>query len=224
MTTRWRSLSSSVGTKILIALTGLALLLYLVLHLVGNSLVFLGPGIFNGYSEKLISNPLIVPIELGLLAIFVIHVYKTVTMWWANRQARPVSYYKKESAGGTSRKSIASTTMIYTGVLTFIFVVLHVKMFKYGTYYQVPSRTERDLYRLEMETFRNPVWVAFYIFSLVLIGSHLWHGFGSALESLGADDPRYTPKLLLLGKALAVLIAGGFIIIPLWVYFVGGGP
>ncbi len=79
-----------------------------------------------------------------------------------------------------------------------------------------------DLYRLEMELFRSRGWVAFYIVCLVLIGSHLWHGFASAFESLGADNPRYTPRVLILSKVLAVIIAGGFISIPLWVYFGGG--
>ena len=93
-----RVFTSSVGTKLLIGLTGLALFAYLVLHLAGNVLIFLGQDTFNEYSHMLISNPLIVPIEIGLLLIFVLHVYKTATMWVANQAARPVP---SDRAAGT---------------------------------------------------------------------------------------------------------------------------
>src|SRR5690349_1481940 len=88
-TIRASFLSTSVGTKVLIAATGLLLFLYLVLHVLGNALVFFGPRTFNSYSAFLISNPLINPIEIGLLLIFLLHVYKTVTNWTNNRRARP---------------------------------------------------------------------------------------------------------------------------------------
>ena len=222
MATRWSAWSATVVTKLLIAVTGLALFLYLVLHLVGNLLIFLGPTLFNGYSEKLVTNPLIIPIEIGLALILIIHVYKTVPMWLANQQARPVPYVKKTWAGGTSRKSLGSTTMIWTGLITLLFVVIHVRMFKFGTFYHVGATDERDLYRLEIETFANPFWVGFYVVGLILIGFHLWHGFSSSFESLGGNHPRYTPRVVVLGKVVALLIAGGFIFIPLWFYFVGG--
>jgi succinate dehydrogenase / fumarate reductase cytochrome b subunit len=220
MTPRWKPLSSSVGEKFLIAVTGLALFLYLVLHLAGNSLLFLGPTQFNGYAHLLISNPLIIPVEIGLAAIFVIHVWKTVVMWWRNRQARPAAYAQKKWAGYPSRKSLASTTMIYTGLFTVLFVVLHVWNFKYGPTGEIEG--QRDLFGLVVRFFRNPLNVAFYEVALVLLGFHLWHGFSSAFESLGGDEPRYTPRVLLAGKVLALIIAGGFVIIPVWVFFSGG--
>ncbi|RPJ71161.1 MAG: succinate dehydrogenase cytochrome b subunit [Acidobacteria bacterium] len=221
MTPRWNAYSSSVAEKFLIALTGLALFLYLVVHMAGNALVFFGPETFNGYAHMLITNPLVIPAEIGLAAIFLLHVYKTAVMWWRNRAARPGGYVRRRWAGGPSRKSLASTTMIYTGVITAVFVVLHVRAFKYGAYYQVEGEEVRDLYRLVVEFFQSPLNVLFYEACLVLLGFHLWHGFSSAFESLGADAPRYTPRVLLLGKVLAVLIAGGFIAVPLWVYFGG---
>jgi succinate dehydrogenase / fumarate reductase, cytochrome b subunit len=220
MKPRWNAFSSTVAEKLLIALTGLALFVYLVVHLVGNSLLFLGPETFNGYAHVLMSNPLVVVIEVGLAAIFVLHVWKTVAMWWRNRGARPEPYYRKRWAGGPSRKSVASTTMIYTGTIVAIFVVLHVRAFKYGPAAEVAG--ERDLYGLLVGFFRNPLNVAFYEVSLALLGFHLWHGLSSALESLGGDEPRVTPAVLLLGKAVAIVLAGGFVFIPLWVYFVGG--
>jgi succinate dehydrogenase / fumarate reductase cytochrome b subunit len=222
MTSRWKPLSSSVGEKFLIATTGLALFLYLVLHLAGNSLLFFGPQRFNGYAHLLISNPLIVPVEIGLAAIFVLHVWKTVVMWWHNRQARLSPYYRKERAGPPSRKSLASSTMIYTGTLTLIFVVLHVWNFKYGATGEVAG--QRDLFGLVTRFFQHPLNVAFYEICLVLLGFHLWHGFSSAFESLGGDEPRYTPRVLLLGKLLAIVIAGGFVVIPMWLFFTGGRP
>ena len=222
MASRWKPLSSSVTEKFLIAATGLALVLYLVVHLAGNLLLFLGPQRFNAYAHALISNPLVVPVEIGLLAIFLVHVYKTVVMWWRNRAARPQPYYRKRWAGGPSRKSWASTTMIYTGALTALFVVLHVRSFKYGTYYQVAGSEVRDLHRLVTEFFQSPVNVAFYEACLVLLGFHLWHGFASAFESLGADRPGFAPRVLLASKLLAVVLGGGFLAIPLWVYFFGG--
>jgi succinate dehydrogenase / fumarate reductase, cytochrome b subunit len=212
---------SSVITKVLVATTGLLLFLYLLVHLVGNLLLFLGPRTFNGYAHALISNPIVIPVEVGLLLIFLLHVYETFMMWLHNRDARPLPYQKKERAGPPSRKTIASSTMFWTGLAMLAFVVVQVRTFKYGTYYQVAGTEERDLFRLVAEIFSNPAWVALYAGCMVLVGFHLWHGFGSAFESLGGNHPRYTPKLQALGKVLAVIIAGGFFLIPLWLFFGG---
>ena len=220
MSSRLRVFDSSVGTKILIGLTGLALALYLVVHIAGNLIVFLGPEIFNEYSHTLLSNPLIPIIEIVLLAIFLVHIYKTVRMYLANRQARPIAYAQKRNAGKPSRKTFASTTMIFTGLWLLIFVIIHVMTFKYGPEYDAGDGV-RDLYRLEMENFSNPLVVAFYVVSMIVVGSHLWHGASSAFQSLGIDNPRWTPRLLTAGKAFAVLIAGGFIVIALWAHFAG---
>ena len=214
-----RAFSSSVGTKLLIGLTGLALFAYLILHLAGNAAIFLGPDAFNEYAHFLISNPLIVPIEIGLLLVFLLHIYKTVTMWMANRRARPVGYAKKELARHTSRKSVASSTMIASGVLIALFVIVHVKQFKFGTFYLVEgSDAVRDLYRTEIEVFQHPLWVAFYVIATVLVGLHLRHGIASAMQSLGLDHPKYTRRITAWGVALAVVIAGGLAIIPVLVH------
>jgi len=223
MATRPSFLSSSIGTKVLVALTGLALFAYLILHLAGNALVFLGPDTFNLYSDALISNPLIVPIELGLLAIFLLHVYQAVRVTLANRAARPQRYARTARAGGASRKSAASSTMIWTGLITLVFVVVHVWGFKFGPHYDavVDGQVVRDLYRLEMEAFSNPWTVAFYAAAVLVVGGHLWHGFWSAFQSLGTGDDRTSRRLQRIGWALAALIAAGFFVIPIWAYFVG---
>ena len=215
-----RALSSSVGTKLLMGLTGLALFAYMVLHLAGNALVLAGPDIFNEYSHTLISNPLIVPIELGLLAVFLVHIYTAITMWRANKAARPVGYLKKEPAGHTSRKSLASTTMIASGLLLLVFVIVHVKQFKFGTWYQtVASQEIRDLYRTEIEIFQQPLWVLFYVAGTLLVGLHLRHGIASAFQSLGIDHPVYTRRLTAMSIFFAILIGGGLAAIPVWIFF-----
>ena len=214
-----RVFSSSVGTKFLIGVTGLLLFAYLLLHLAGNLMVFAGRETFNAYSDALVSNPLVVPAEIALLLFFLVHIYKTVTMWAANQRARAIGYEKKRWAGHTSRKSAASSTMIWTGLATMVFVVIHVAQIKYGAWYEIGDPPMRDLYRTEAEVFSSPLWVAVYVASMVLIGFHLRHGISSAFQSLGIDHPVYTRRLVVAGIVLAILIGGGFAVIPLWVYF-----
>ena len=214
-----RVFSSSVGTKLLMGLTGLALFAYMILHLAGNALIFAGPDVFNEYSHMLISNPLVVPIELGLLAIFLVHIYKAITMWTANKAARPVGYQKKANAGHTSRKSFASSTMIGSGLILLLFVVVHVKQFKFGSFYETVSAAPiRDLYRTEVEVFRNPFWVIFYVIGTLVVGLHLRHGIASGFQSIGFDHPLYTRRLTIIGIVLAAVIGAGLGIIPVWAY------
>src|SRR5262249_29650739 len=219
-----RVFSSSVGTKLLIGVTGLLLFAYLLLHLAGNLLIFAGPDTFNEYAHTLVSNPLTTPVEIALLLVFLLHVYKTVTMWFANQRARPIHYAKHTWAGYTSRKSIASTTMIWTGLATLLFVGIHLAQMKYGAWYRIGDRGIRDLYRTETEVFSSPLWVSVYVVCMILIGFHLRHGISSAFQSIGADHPVYTKRLIVAGTLLAILIAGGFAIIPIWVYFTRWAP
>jgi len=219
MSTFGRVFSSSVGTKLLIGLTGLALFAYLVLHLAGNALIFAGPDLFNEYSHTLISNPLILPIEIGLVAIFLLHVYKAVVNYAGNRAARPVRYEKTRYAGHTSRKSVASSTMFWTGLVVLLFVIVHVKQFRFGTWYETSGAAPvRDLARTEFEIFAQPLWVAFYVVGTLLVGLHLSHGIASGFQSIGVDHPVYTRRLTTLGIVLAILIGGGLAFIPVWVY------
>jgi len=217
---RLRLLDSSVATKILIGLTGLALFLYLVIHVVGNAVIFFGPAAFNKYAYTLQSNPLIPVVEIGLLLVFLLHVYKTVTMYLNNQRARPVAYEKKKFAGPPSRKSIASSTMIVSGLWLLIFIIIHVKAFRYGTEYEWPAGG-RDLYRLELENFTNPLMVGFYVLSMIIVGSHLWHGISSGFQSLGLDKPAWTRFILPAGKVIAVLMAAIFAVIAIWAHLAG---
>jgi succinate dehydrogenase / fumarate reductase cytochrome b subunit len=183
-------------------------------------MVFFGPEIFNRYATTLSSNPLIPVIEVGLLLIFLIHVYKTVRMFLANQTARPAAYAKRRYAGPPSRKTFASATMIFSGLWLLVFIVIHVRTFRFGNVYEWPAGGH-DLYRLEMETFANPLTVGFYVISMLIVGSHLWHGISSSFQSLGVDHPRVTPRVLVAGKTAAALIAGAFIVIALWAHFIG---
>jgi len=215
-------LSSTVGSKLLVAVTGLSLVGFLVMHLIGNLLVFLGPDTFNHYSHKLISNPLVYPAEAGLVVLFLLHAWKTIQLTLSSYHARPAGYEVKKRAGHTSRKSLASSTMIWSGLFLLLFVPIHVKTFKFGTYYAATEPGMRDLYRLVLDIFRNPAWVAFYVVGMIVVGLHLWHGASSTLQTLGADTPRATPVIRRAGLALALILAVGFISIPLWIFIAGG--
>jgi succinate dehydrogenase / fumarate reductase cytochrome b subunit len=221
MGTRLRPLSSSVGTKLLIGISGLFLILYLIIHIIGNLLVFFGPQVFNNYAYNMeVRNPTLPLLEMAILVGFLVHIYKTVTMFLRNQAARPVAYVQKKRAGKPSRKSLASSTMIVSGLWVLVFLIIHVKAFRFSPETPWPGGG-RDLYRQEMDVFVNPLMVAFYVISMVLIGSHLWHGFSSAFQSVGADQSRWTPRVLVAGKVFAVLVAGIFIIIALWAHLAG---
>jgi len=221
MASRFRFLSSLISTKLIVGATGVLLFLYLIVHIAGNLLVFFGRDFFNRYSYALVSNPLVVPVEIGLLIVFLIHLFKAIGMTMQNRAARPAGYAMKKMAGGRSQKSLASSTMILTGLVVLVFVPIHVKMFKYGPEYAYGEGNMRDLYRVEVENFSSPLAVGLYVLVMLLVGLHLWHGVASSFQSLGLSGPRFTPLIRKIGKASAVLIAGGFIVIAIWVFLYG---
>ena len=215
-----RMFSSSVGTKVILAFTGLALFGFLIVHLYGNLLALLGPASYNAHAHELISNPLIIPAELGLAALFLTHILKAVSNYLGNRSARPQGYGVKKWAGGPSRKSVGSSTMIWTGLATLLFVAIHLKTFKYGPYYANPDLPkERDLYRLFIEVFQRPVMVGAYIISMTLLGLHLRHGISSSMQSLGIVPASKTGMVLRAGLVLAAVIAGLFAVLPVLVFF-----
>jgi succinate dehydrogenase / fumarate reductase cytochrome b subunit len=220
MTTRRSFLASLVTTKLIIGATGVLLFLYLIVHIIGNLMVFLGRDTYNAYAHFLTSNPLIIPIEIGLLLIFLIHLVKAIRMTLQNQSARPVAYARKEYAGGASQKSLASSSMILTGLAILIFVPIHVWQFKFRAHYDLGDGLN-DLYRIEFENLSSPVTVGLYVIMMVLVGLHLWHGVGSSFQSLGVSGPRLTPLIRNIGKVCAVIIAGGFIVIALWVFLTG---
>ena len=218
-----QAFSSSIGSKFVIALTGLFLFLFLVSHLAGNLLFILGPDAFNHYAHSLISNPLILVAEGGLVALFLLHIVKTIQMFAANRGARPDRYAASKWAktkNDRSRKTLSSTTMILTGTITLLFVITHLVTFKFGPYYETAEGI-RDLYRLQLAIFSNPGYVAFYLVAMTVIGFHLGHGISSAAQSFGLDSPRWTPRIIWTGRLLTAVITAGFALLPVYTFVVG---
>ena len=213
--------SSTVGSKILIGLTGLLLFGFLLSHLAGNLTLLGGPTAFNAYTENMASfGKLLWVAEAGLVAIFLVHVVKTMLNYRRNAAARPASYQEKKWAGHTSRKSWGSTSMALTGLFILVFVVSHVKMFKFGPWYVDPLTGHRDLFRLVAEIFSNPIYVVVYVIAMGLVGMHLSHGLSSAVQSLGLSNQRIGRGLVLGGRVLAAIIAGGFAVLPIYMYLV----
>lgn len=214
-----RALSTTVGSKFLVALTGLLLVGFLIAHLAGNLLLLLGGDKFNAYGHALISNPLVIPAELGLVALLLLHMFKAIAHVLRGRSARPQAYTKKTWAGGSSRKSVASTTMALSGIFLLGFLIVHIATFKFGPVYASTETGVRDLQRLVIEVFKNPLYAAGYVVAMGIIGLHLRHGISSAFQSLGwMTGGAWTTRLLAVGLTLAVVIAGGFAMIPVWVY------
>lgn len=216
--TALKALSTSVGSKFLVALTGLSLVGFLIIHLAGNLLILIGPEKFNAYSHALISNPLIIPAELGLVGLLLLHIYKALRHVMLGKTSRPQGYTKKVWAGGPSRKSWGSTTMVISGTILLVFLISHIATMKYGAYYPAAEAGVRDLYRLVVEVFRSPAMVVFYVVSMGVVGLHLRHGISSAFQSLGLMTPGWTSTILSIGLGLAVILACGFALIPVWVY------
>ena len=199
------TLTSSIGKKLGMALTGLAIYGFLVGHLAGNMLLFKNDGgeEFNAYSEFLTSNPLLVPIEMVLLAIFLLHIYFAISVTRENSKARPEGYaVRSKTVGG---RTWASRTMIYTGSLILIFVGLHLKTFKYG---DLGSGT---LYDLVNATFHMTGYMVWYVLAMVVMGFHLWHAFQSAFQTLGLRSQ----AIHVVGLIVGLVLAGGFAVIPL---------
>ncbi|RME03260.1 MAG: succinate dehydrogenase [Planctomycetota bacterium] len=205
----------SVGKKISMSLTGLFLCLFLVVHLSGNLLLLKNDGgvAFNQYSEFMSTNPLIRISEIILAAAFLVHIITAILLSLQNQEARPDRYVLDRSYVHTS---FASRTMIYTGSLVFIFLVIHLKTFF------VPHRlfhSEQTMYQTVKLAFENPFYTGFYVVAMVLLTLHLWHGFQSAFQSLGLRHRRYTPLIEKLGMGFSILIPLGFGLIPLYFFF-----
>jgi len=201
------------------AATGLLLIGFLITHVAANTLVLFDGEAFNNYSHALISNPLIYVAELGLIAIFVAHLANGILVTLRNRGARPEPYANKQPAGGVSRKSIASTTMIFSGLLAVVFVPLHIWTFKYGPVYESTTQPGvRDLHRLVIEEFHEAGEVMWYEIALLVLAFHAWHGIGSAFDSLGISHRAWLRNA---ARGLAVVIFAGFMVIPVAIYFGG---
>ncbi len=218
--------SSTIGKKLILGITGLMWATFIVIHLLENLLLLNpDPDPFNKWAHTLISlGPIIYVAELVLVLSLLFHIFYAVRVTWENNRARSISYVKTAGKGGVSKRGLATSSMIYTGILLFIFIVLHLLHFKYGSYYEyeVGGVVIRDLYRTVHEYFSDPLNVTYYIVMMSLLGLHLSHGVWSAFQSLGLNGPRFTPLMTKIGTGIAVFVAIGFIGIPLFVLLTGG--
>lgn len=249
--------STTVGKKILSALTGLFLSVFLVAHLAGNLLIFPGQGEWiTKYGNFLGALPTTLVAEVMLYALILGHAYMGIRVWRENKAARPQEYGVKDwtsrgkltSGPHKSRKSVSSTTMAVSGLVMLLFIAVHTIHFRIGKYQEQYRLTEtttanavvstsstrsvssgqaiaaataehkgEDLARLVNDSFQN-IWVVIgYVLAMVAVALHLNHGFASAFQSMGiAGYNRVWPWI---GRLFTAVVMGGFIVIPIWVYF-----
>ena len=213
---------SPVGKKVVTGATGLALTAFVLMHMIGNLQYLVDTDAYNEYSHFLISlGPVLWAVEIALVAFFVFHITLGINIWLGKRRARPDGYATKGSAGSPSRKSASSQSMILTGVILGVFLVIHILSFKYGTYYEttVNGVVMRDLARLMHEKFQSPLYAFGYPAVVLLLSVHLRHGIWSAFQSLGATRPSMTPVIYSIGGLLGLAIGIGFLIVPIAIYF-----
>jgi succinate dehydrogenase / fumarate reductase cytochrome b subunit len=196
---------SSVGKKSIMAASGLLLSLFLLTHMLGNSVSFLGRDAFNTYAERLHSLGVLVYIfEIGLLTLFLIHIITGIILYLENLQARPSRYSVNTSEGG---RSWGSRTMPYTGAIILVFIIVHLMNFHFTD----KSMPVADLVR---KLLSSPSLAFFYIFSLVALALHLSHGFWSLFQSIGFNHEKYNPLLLKGSLVFSILMGAVFILIP----------
>lgn len=209
-----RTLTSTNGRKLLAALSGLGLVLFLIIHLLGNLQIFSSSDAFNEYAKALHDGPLIVIGDVGLMIMFPLHIAMVIWLAVDNKKARgPVGYKvtgTKQERGFAS--VLASKSMLYTGLVLIAFVAIHVWQFRLQH-----EEIGYDVRGAVIETLSSPAWGAFYIIGSLLTGWHLFHGIQAAFRSLGAHHPRYTPLIVRGGTALSIVLALGFAAIPAWI-------
>ena len=209
-----RTARSSIGRKALVALTGLALIGFLIAHLAGNMTFYADSdgAAFDGYAHTLESNPLLPLAEIGLIVLFLAHIGMAVRLTIENRKARPQAYMVKKSHGG---RTPGSRTMVVTGILILLFVILHLFHFRFQKSEDVSLAA---LVRFELS---KPLASAAYVVGILALGLHLSHAFQSALQTLGLNHPKYTPLIKKVSVGLAILLTVGFLSFPILVLLGG---
>jgi succinate dehydrogenase / fumarate reductase, cytochrome b subunit len=217
---------SQVGRKILTGLTGVLLLFFILFHLAGNLTIFGDAEAMNRYSMVLhnLGWPLWIA-RIGLVVIFGLHAYIGISIWFKKRKARPENYSVYSSKGGPSKQSLSSRSMAFTGIILLIFLVFHINTFALGDTETVTlsdGQQASDLKTLVIDTFQNPLYAFGYTFVMILLGAHLGHGIWSAFTSLTMKSKKWSKAIYSIGVVLAVILAVGFIFIPLYIYFTSG--
>ena len=214
-----RFYDSTVGQKMVMAVSGFVLFGYVVAHLLGNLQIFLGPDQINHYAALLhASPPLLWTARIFLLVMLFLHVWSAVLLALRKWDARPVAYVKKRAVGS----DYASRTMYCSGPIIAVFVVYHIMHFTLGM--GGTPYVELHPYENVVHGFRNPLVAGFYIVAMILLCTRLYHGLWSMFQTLGLNHPRYTPLLRRGAAVFAVLICIGELSIPIAVLtgLVGG--
>jgi succinate dehydrogenase / fumarate reductase cytochrome b subunit len=204
------TLGSSIGKKLMMAVTGFSFCGFLAAHLAGNLTIYGGRDAFNSYAEHLHAlGPLLTVAELGLLTLFLIHVITGLILFLQNLKARPERYAVNKTAGG---RTLGSATMPYTGVLILAFIVFHLLNFHFV------DKTDTTIFNIVSEAFSNTGYVVIYILAMVVAAIHVSHGFWSAFQTVGANHPKYMPAIRAIGIAFAVAIGIGFGFLPIYIF------
>ena len=201
----------------IVAITGVILILFVIGHLLGNLQIFLGPDWINGYSQHLRDlGPLLWLVRAFLLAAIVLHIYFTIELAIENRRARPERYIDRQYVKAT----FASRHMVMSGLVVLAFIIYHIAHFtvrvtdpRFGLL-KVDPLGHYDVYSMMVYGFQNYFVSAFYVLGLFLLALHLSHGSSSFFQSLGLNDKKMTPRLALCGRIFAWLLFAGYTSIP----------
>lgn len=212
-----RTFASPIGQKVLTALTGLGLVGFLVMHLLGNLNLYRSEEAINSYAKVLHDIPGFPLIEAGLVLCFLAHIALVFNLTRINRAARNTDYkVKSTKQKGTWGRALVSTYMGVSGVVVLLFIIVHVGDMRM-------ARGSYDSLYEHIHVVLGVGWkAALYVVGSAFVGWHLWHGFQSSFRSLGLGHAKYSPLLEKAGMALSIVLTLGFISIPLWIYFKGG--
>ncbi|NNL66661.1 MAG: succinate dehydrogenase cytochrome b subunit [Myxococcales bacterium] len=213
-----RLFGTTIGRKLVMAGTGLAMLGFVLVHMLGNLTLYQGADTLNGYAFWLKSNPLLWVARAGLLAVFAVHVVTAISLAIENRRARPAAYGRKERVAAT----LASTYIVLSGLLLFAFIVFHLGHFTFGLvqpeYFDgVDGEGRHDVFGMVVGAFQNP-WIAgVYVVSTLILGFHLHHGVKSLVQTVGINHDSYNGLLGVVGQLAVVVIVVGNCSFPLLV-------
>ena len=208
-----QTLWSSIGKKLMMAITGLSFCAFLLGHLAGNLTIYAGQEAFNSYAAHLHSlGPLITAAELGLLVCAVIHIVTGLTLFYQNTTARGGRYAVNKKGGG---RTIGSATMPYSGVLLLVFVVVHLINFHFV------DKSNTTIFQIVSEKFANPLWAFIYVAAMIVAAVHVSHGFWSAFQTIGANHPKYMPAVMVFSVLFSLAIGVGFGLLPIYISVAG---
>jgi succinate dehydrogenase / fumarate reductase, cytochrome b subunit len=203
--------ASSIGKKVVMAVTGLALFGFVIVHMLGNLQVYLGPEALNHYAEALRNlGPLLWAFRAGLLLAVILHIWAAWSLTRMNREARPRGYRERANRAST----YASRTMRWSGVTLLLFIVYHLLHFTFGPRSVHPQFVPGDVYHNFITGFQNPLVSAFYILAMLALGLHLYHGTWSMLQTVGLSHPRYNGLRQAVAAAVTVMIVAGNLSFP----------